>query len=103
MMNRKSTRLLITLVLAAAISAALGSEAFAAKRYSSRDIHATAGSIVLKPGSGTMSGEPDTGGNAPPPKDGTYPTGGSTLSIWAVRIQWAVRAWLNSSPVRFPH
>jgi hypothetical protein len=102
MMKRQSIRLLITLVLAAGITAALASEAFAADRYASVTSHATTVSKALKPGVRPMSGEPDTGGSAAPPKDGTYPTGGVQLSVWQT-LQWSVRTWLRISPVRFPY
>lgn len=102
MMNRKGTRLLITLILAAALIAVFGSEAFAAGRLASSSSHAVTVSKALKPGVSPMSGEPDTGGNAPPPKDGLYPTSGPRLSMWSARIQWVVRTLLASLPLRFP-
>lgn len=103
MMNRKSTRILITMVLAAAICSALGSEAHAA--WDARGLNpATLSSHAPKPALRPFSGEPDAGGaTAPlPPKAGNYPTSGQQMTTWTQRVQWMVRIWLGSVPKRFP-
>lgn len=103
MMNRKSTRILITLVLAAAICSALGSEAHAAWNTRSLTTRVTLSSQAPKPVFRPYSGEPDGGaGGAPqPPKAGSYPTTGQ-LATWTQRIQWMIRIWLGTVPKRFP-
>ncbi|HEY6196362.1 MAG TPA: hypothetical protein VI504_15125 [Candidatus Eisenbacteria bacterium] len=108
MMNRKSCRVLITLVLAAAIFSAIGTEARAASGASAPSPGATSNSSTLiKPTPGPLSGEPDVPqGGVAPPKTGTYPTGGglsvTTTTNWALRVQWMVRTWLEIVPKRFP-
>ena len=102
MMNRKSSRLLTTMILAAALATALGSVAQAGRdpRASWRP---TVGSNAPKPGVGPLSGEPDAGGSGPlPPKEGHYQTGVARRSTWAQRIHWSVRVVLLQSPKRFP-
>ena len=102
MMNRKSWRLLTTLVLAAAICAALGSEVQAAGKGSLGSSSASYGSRAPKPGATPMTGEPDSPGNGPlPPKDGKYSTSARS-SMWVQRIQWSVRVWLDQMPKRYP-
>lgn len=101
MMNRKSTRILVTLVLAAAISTALGSEAHAAWNTRSLTTRVTVSSQAPKPVFRPFSGEPDAGGAPQPPKAGTYPTAGQ-LTTWTQRIQWMIRFWLETVPKRFP-
>lgn len=101
MMNGKSTRVLIPLVLAAVMCTALGSEALAAARTRSTYVP-TSRTRALKPLPGPLTGEPDTGGSSPaPPKDGPYPTG-AQLSTWVLRVQWSVRLWLEQLPKRYP-
>ena len=102
MMNRKSIRVLITLVLALAILSAFGTRARAAVRGGRSVSIATSSSGAPKPPIGPMAGEPDFPNGGPlPPKTGSYPTGGNG-SDWALRVQWLVRTWLGSVPKRFP-
>ena len=105
MMNRKSCRVLITLVLAAAIFSAIGTEARAAGGVSRPSQGATSySSTLIKPTPGPLSGDPDVPQGGPaPPKTGTYPTGGGPLvTNVALRVQWLVRTWLELVPKRFP-
>ena len=105
MMNRKSCRVLITLVLAAAICLAIGTEARAGGQDSRSTQNATtANSTLIKPTPGPLSGDPDVPQGGPvPPKTGTYPTGGGPLvTSVALRVQWLVRTWLELVPKRFP-
>lgn len=101
MMNRKSTRVLISLVLAAAICTAIGTEAHAARLDSRSFSTATIGSKAPRPGTGPMMGEPDVPNGQLPPKTGFTPTGGQQSS-WALRVHWLVRTWLGTVPKRFP-
>jgi len=104
-MNRKSCRVLITLVLAAAIFSAIGTEARAASGASGPTPGATSNSSTLiKPTPGPLSGDPDVPQGGPaPPKTGTYPTSGASLvTSVALRVQWLVRTWLELMPKRFP-
>lgn len=104
MMNRKSLRVLITIVLAAAVFTAIGSEALAAGK-ASRPTGATmlSASQLSKPGTGPMAGEPDVPGNGGPlpPKTGSYPTGGQ-ISPMLLQVQWLIRTWFSNVPIRFP-
>ena len=104
MMNRKSCRVLITLVLAAAICSAIGTEARAAGTVSRPTQSATSSSTLVKPTPGPLSGDPDVPQGGPaPPKTGTYPTGGGlVVTNVALRVQWLVRTWLELVPKRFP-
>jgi hypothetical protein len=103
MMNRKSIRILITLVLAAAICSALGSEAHAAA-WGSRSIsaRATFGSKVSKPTLHRFQGEPDAGGNQVPLPPKTDPTSGAQLPNWAQRALWLVRIGVETVSKRSP-
>jgi hypothetical protein len=103
MRNRKSSRVLITLVLVAAVCTVLGSEAQAASSKGSRVFtRVTQGSTTLKPGARWTSGEPDSPNGAPvPPKTGLTPTGGQSSGT-AQQIQWSVRAMLDQLLKRFP-
>jgi hypothetical protein len=100
MMNRKSIRILTTLVLAAAIVTAFGAEARAASNGGRSTPVTTVASRALKPGAGPMTGEPDWPNGSPlPPKDGAYPTGGKGRpDMWALRYRQLVRIWLGSVP-----
>jgi len=107
MRNHQHSRLLTNLVLVAAMSVALGSEALA----SSSSLRTLKGSqlgsgIVLRPGSAPMAGEPDAGGflPPPPPKIGPNPSGSRPASMadWTLRIHWLFRNLLLQTPKRFP-
>jgi hypothetical protein len=106
MKNRQHSRLLTSLVLVAAMSFVVGSEAFAAG--STRDTRGSLSGVKLaKPSSGPMAGEPDVGGNSapPPPKVNPYSSytpGGVRLSDWALRFHWSIRVLLLQLPKRFP-
>jgi hypothetical protein len=101
MMNRKSIRVLITLVLATAILTAFGTEARAAMKGTRPFTAVTIGSQAPKPGTSPMSGEPDYPNGSPLPlKAAASPTGGG-VSNWALRVQWLVRTWLGNVPRRF--
>jgi len=102
MTNRASNRVLTTLVLVAAISLALGTEAHAAKVGARPLSAATAG---VKPPAwplpSPMSGEPDSGTGLPlPPKTGSYPTG--RIPIWTLQVQMLIRAFVGTVQSRFP-
>ena len=96
MVNRKSFRLLTAWVLAAALLAALGSDAFAAagskvwgRRSASLVASSTSpGGQTRKPGVRPMAGEPDVPQGSPQTssKDGTSPTGGQ-LPYWQQVLQ----------------
>jgi hypothetical protein len=104
MMNRKGIRILITLVLAAAICSALGSEAHAAK-WGTRNLttRVTFGSKAPRRTQGPYSGEPDApGAQIPAPvRTGASPTAVQS-SDWAARVQWMIRTMLETVPKRFP-
>lgn len=104
MMNRKGIRILITLVLAAAICSALGSEAHAARWATRSSLHrVTFGSNAPRRTQGPYSGEPDASGTLipAPPKTGASPTA-VRPSDWAARVQWMIRTMLETLPKRFP-
>src|SRR5258708_13720715 len=102
MMNRMSTRGLVTLGLAAAVGSGIGTEAQAASKLSRANPFASIGMTAPRPAPGPMSGDPDDGNHAPlPPKTGAYPTGGQLGSSWGMRILWIVRAWVGTVPKRF--
>lgn len=105
MTNRQRSSLLTTLVLVAAMSLVLGSAAQAAPSLVTKQ--SSVSSLVTgkssKPGASPTVGEPDSPSGAPlPPKLGPYPTGGSTLGDWTLRLQWLLRSLLLQSPKRFP-
>ncbi len=104
MRNRQHSSLLTTLVLVAATSFALGSEALASsKSKSSNSTSSWLAGKASKPGATPMVGEPDAPGNLPlPPKIGPYSTGGSSLADWTLRIHWTFRYLLLQTPKRFP-
>ena len=103
MMNGKSIRVLVTLVLATAVLSAFGTEARAAIGGARLTATSAMGSKAPKPHAGPMSGEPDFPNGGPlPPKTGAYPTGGGKGSVWELRVQWLVRTWLSNLPTRFP-
>ena len=103
MKNRQHSRLLTTLVLVAAVSFALASEAFA---VGSTPTRGSAGSVKLsKPSAGPMAGEPDTPANGapPPPLKLAMPRSGAAgMSDWALRVYWSLRVTLLQLPKRFP-
>lgn len=103
MKNSQHSRLLTTLVLVAAMSFALASEAIAAggtfKRGSSVSVQ------LSKPSAQPMAGEPDTpaNGTPPPPIKLAVPRGGEAGTIdWALRVHWAIRIVLLNLPKRLP-
>ncbi len=103
MKNRKSSTLLIALVLAAATLTALGSEAFAAGGMRGMFDRTTVGSSGFKPAVNPMVGEPEVPAGSPlPPKVGNAPMSGHQLSYWALRFHWSIRVVLNQLPRRFP-
>ena len=107
MRNHQHSRLLTNLVLVAAMSVALGSEALAGSSSLRTLKSSQLGSgIVLKPGSAPMVGEPDAPGNIPPPppKLGPNPSGSrpTTMADWTLRIHWLFRNLLLQTPKRFP-
>jgi len=103
MKNPQHSRLLITLVLVAAVSFALASEAFAAGSTFRRG---SAVSVKLsKPSAQPMAGEPDTpaNGTPPPPIKLALPRNGEAgMSDWALRVHWAIRIVLLNLPKRLP-
>jgi hypothetical protein len=102
MMNRKMTRVLISIVLAAAIGTAIGTQAHAAPLGSRVFSSVSVGSKASKPGTGPMMGEPDVGNQGPlPPKTGLNPMLGQS-SGWAARIQWLFQTWFQTVSKRFP-
>ena len=107
MRNHQHSRLLTSLVLAAAMSVALGSEAFAGNSMQRTQTKSSLQSgIVLKPGTTPMVGEPDVPGNnlPPPPKIGPSSSGSRPTSMadWTLRIHWMFRYLLMQTPKRFP-
>jgi len=105
MRNRQHNRLLPTLVLVAAMSLALGSEALAGSPTprSLSTASSWSGGKALKPGSAPMVGEPDAPGQLPlPPKIGPASPGRSTMADWTLRIHWLFRNLLLQTPKRFP-
>ncbi len=105
MMNQKRSRLLITLVLAAAMVTAIGSEAFAAGGMRSlSDRTSLTSGMSSRPGIRPMTGEPDVpqNGTPLPPKVGNASMGVGQLSPWLLRFQWSVRVLLNQLPRRLP-
>ena len=105
MRNRQRNRLLTTLVLVAAMSFVLGSEALASSSTTLRSstLSTWLSSKAPKPGVTPMAGEPDSPTGAPlPPKLGPYPTGGSTAANWSLRFQWMLRTLLLQTPRRLP-
>ena len=108
MRNHQLSRLLTNLVLVAAMSVALGSEALAGSptlRTMTKSSLVGSG-IVPRPGSTPMVGEPDAPGNIPPPppKLGPNPSGSrpTTMADWTLRIHWMFRNLLLQTPKRFP-
>lgn len=104
MKNHQHSRLLTTVVLVAALSFALGSEALAAGGRSPMAGPAMSGR-VFRPGSMPMSGtgDPDqSGGNAPAPivKPARYRDASGTTE-WAMRLHWSFRMLLVQLPRRF--
>ena len=98
MRNQHRTRRLITVMLSAALSVALGSEAYAARGPLLRKQTAPS-TVTSKPGTGPMVGEPDSGNNGPlPPKDGSYPTGGTMTA--SARLHAMIQAWLAKHSYR---
>ena len=108
MRNHQHSRLLTNLVLVAAMSVALGSEAHASSstQRTMTKSSLVSGGIVLKPGTTPMAGEPDAPGNnlPPPPKIGPNPSGSrpATMADWTLRIHWMFRYLLLQTPKRFP-
>jgi len=102
MMRRQHSTILVALVLAAALVAAFGAEVRAGglqDRFNG-SIHR---GQTLKPNASPMQGEPDIPlGGPTPPKVGPYPTGGATLSNWALRFHWSLRILLMQLPNRLP-
>jgi hypothetical protein len=107
MRNHQHSRLLTNLVLVAAMSVALGSEALAGSfMQRSQTKSSLQSGIVPRPGSTPMVGEPDAGGflPPPPPKIGPNPSGSrpTTMADWTLRIHWMFRNLLLQTPKRFP-
>ena len=102
MTNHNRSRLLITLVLAAAILAMTGSGVHAAGAMRSKFNRTSPSSVSLKTWQQPMSGEPDVPQNQlpVPPKVGNAPPNASA-SGWAQRIYWSMRVMLNQWPRRF--
>lgn len=102
MANHNRSRLLITLVLAAAILAMTGSGAHATGAWRSKLDRSSSSSMSLKTWQRPSSGEPDVGqNNLPvPPKVGNALQIPST-SGWALRFYWSMRVVLNQLPRRF--
>src|SRR5262249_18197202 len=96
---------LISWVLAAAVVAALGSDAHASK-YAPPSSGTSATSTTFKPPIRPFSGEPDTPQNPLPPKlvplTSTSGTGGSNLSVWALQNIWAIGVLLVNRPTLIP-
>jgi hypothetical protein len=104
MKNRQHSRILTTVVLVAAMSFALGAEAFAAG--SARSERSLPGFKLAKPSPGPMAGEPDAGGGTlpPPPKVNPALSAGGRLDLtgWMLRYHWSLRILLLQLPKRFP-
>jgi hypothetical protein len=102
MANQKRSRLLITLVFAAALLATTGSGAHATGAMRAKFVRTGSSSVSLKTWERPKAGEPDVGqNNLPvPPKVGNAPQnlGGSG---WALRFYWSMRVMMNQLPRRF--
>ena len=101
MKNHKRSRLLTTMVLAAAMCMAFGSQALAVGNLGSAFNRSSAGSTAFKPQLRPMAGEPDAGQSAPAPPvkvNSLAPVGQSTN--WVLRLQWSFRVLLNQLPRR---
>ena len=99
MTNQKRSRLLTTMVLAAAMFTAIGSEALAAGSVRSMLGRPSTSSAAVRPDLRPMAGEPDVPNRTPdPPKviAPQNPAGQSTS--WVLRIQWSFRVLLNQLP-----
>jgi len=102
MMRRQHSRILVPLVLAAALVAAYGAEV-RADGLQDRLHGSFHRGQVSKPNASPLQGEPDVPQGGPlPPKVGPYPTGGATLSNWALRFHWSLRILLMQLPTRLP-
>lgn len=103
MTKHSHSRLLITLVLAAAILAMTGSGAHATGAMRSKFNRTSPSSVSLKTWQRPMSGEPDVGQNSlpVPPKVGNAPLNNVGGSDWAQRFYWSMRVMLNQWPRRF--
>ena len=104
MTNHNRSRLLITLVLAAAILAMTGSGVHATGAMRWKSDRTSPSSVSLKTWERPMSGEPDVGqNNLPvPPKVGNAPVNVNVArSDWVVRFYWTMRVMLNQLPKRF--
>ena len=102
MMKLSRSRLLITLVLAAAILAMTGSGAHATGALRSKWGRTSPSSVSLKTWERPKSGEPDVPQHQipVPPKVGNAPQNLSG-SDWALRFYWSMRVMLNQWPRRF--
>jgi hypothetical protein len=100
MTNHNRSRLLITLVLAAAILALTGSGAHATGAMRSKFNRTSPSSVSLKTWERPKAGEPDVPQAPVPPKVGNAPqnVGGSD---WTLRFYWSMRVMLNQLPRRF--
>jgi len=99
MKNHKRSRLLTTLVLAAAMCLAIGSEALAAGSVRGLN-RPSAGSTATKPNLLPMAGEPDIPQRAPDPPKLAAPSPSGRSSDWVLRVQWSFRVLLNQLPKR---
>jgi len=98
MTNRKRSRLLTTLVLAAAMLMAIGSAALAASGARSMLNRSTTSSTATKPNLLPMAGEPDTPQRVPDPPKIVAPSSSGQSIDWVLRIQWSLRVLLNQLP-----
>ena len=103
MTKHSCSRLLITLVLAAALMAMTGSGAHATGAMRSKLYRTSPSSVSLKTWQRPSSGEPDVGGSSlpVPVKIGNSPLNNFSGSDWALRFYWSMRVMLNQLPKRF--
>ena len=103
MMNHNRSRLLITVVFAAAFVALIGSEAQATGAMRSKFGRTSPSSVSLKTWGRPMSGEPEVPQNGlpVPPKVGNATQHGVGRTDWTLRFYWSMRVMLNQLPRRF--
>lgn len=101
MSKPRRSKLLITVVLAAALLAMTGSGVHATGAMRSKFSRTGPSSVSLKTWQRPLAGEPDVGGGTPvpPPKVGNAPRN-LRGTDWVLRFYWSLRVMLNQFPRR---